>query len=114
MRTVQCLEIGFESRAYLRFHLVASRFVRGQGRNAQGVDIGPHQVVQRTIHDLVTLQRAQAGEGAGNQMHAEMSAAVARPGMKYDFTYYPESYFMSGAVPQSNSLADNPDPEASK
>jgi len=40
------------------------------------MDIGPHQLVQRTIHDLMALQRAQAGEGAGDDMHAKMSAAI--------------------------------------
>ena len=35
------------------------RLFRRQGINAQGVDIGPHQLAQRTIHELVTLQRAK-------------------------------------------------------
>jgi hypothetical protein len=60
---------------------LGDRFFRGQCSNAQGVDIGPHQLVQRTIHELVSLQRAQPGERAGDDPRTEMSASVPRAGM---------------------------------
>lgn len=41
------------------------------------MDIGSHQLVQRPIDELVTLQRAQPGEGARNDVQPEVAAAIA-------------------------------------
>ena len=45
------------------------------------MDIGPQQLAERAIYELVALQWPQPGEGAGDDPYPEMPAAVARAGM---------------------------------
>ena len=76
-----------ESRCYDREELrrpraySSARFVRCQRGNAQCVNVRLHQLAQRAIHELVTLQSAQPGESGGDDAHAEMPSAVARAGV---------------------------------
>jgi len=54
---------------------------RSQGLDAQGMDIGLHQLAQRGIHDPVPGQRRLAGESLADHPHPEMTAPVARAGV---------------------------------
>jgi intracellular septation protein len=45
------------------------------------VDVGLHELAQRSVDQLVALQRAQPSEVVGHDAHAEMASAIARTGV---------------------------------
>lgn len=52
-------------------------FLGRQGNDAQRVNVRLHQILERTVHELVPLQCPQPGEAAGDDVHPKMPFAVA-------------------------------------
>jgi len=61
--------------------LAGLRFVRCKGRNTQGMDIGLHQVAQRPVDQLMSLQRAHGSESLGDDVDAKVPATVPGTGV---------------------------------
>src|SRR5688500_1541801 len=59
----------------------SARFVRCQRGDAQGVNVGLHQLAERPIDQLMTLQGAQSSKVGGDHAHAKMTSAIARASM---------------------------------
>ena len=54
-----------------------------RGFDAQGVDVGVHQVANRFVDEFVTLQWPQVGEPLRGYFHGEMPPAITRTCMAH-------------------------------
>jgi len=79
---------------------------RSQGLDAQGMDIGLHQLAQRGIHDPVPGQRQLAGEGLADHPHPEVTAPIARAGVARMAVAFILKFQRTGLQPRLQRGAD--------